>query len=352
MSYRVIQWATGAMGKTCLRAVIDHPDLELVGLYVYNAKKAGVDAGDIAHREKTGVLATRDIDDILALEADVVIFAPMLQPPYISHDATIMQLLASGKNVISINGQSYPVHWGGEHAGKFDTACKSGSSTLLGGGLNPGFIVERIAAAATGICTRLDRVKVQEIVHCQAMRSPAYVFDMLGFGADAGSIDPNNRGWAPAELLNGLYSEVVAGFVARLGQKLDRVETAHRMLPASKDIEIAAGQIRAGTVSHTQWCWHGIVGGQRLFTLQIDWIMETAHLENPNQPIWQVSVSGDPMVDIRIDLDRREGDSFKTSPEQYGVAGSVLNSIPALVNAPPGLMLMPSAPSFQSHMAP
>ena len=50
MGYRVIQWATGSMGKTCLRAVIDHPDLELVGLYVYSEKKAGVDAGDIAGR--------------------------------------------------------------------------------------------------------------------------------------------------------------------------------------------------------------------------------------------------------------------------------------------------------------
>ena len=145
MSYRVVQWATGAMGKTCLRAVIDHPDLELVGLYVYNPTKAGVDAGDIAHRGKTGVLATRDIEDILALDADVVIFAPMLQPPYTSHDETIRRLLASGKNVISINGQSYPSHWGEGHAAMFEEACAAGGSTLLGGGLNPGFVVERIA---------------------------------------------------------------------------------------------------------------------------------------------------------------------------------------------------------------
>ncbi len=48
MGYRVIQWATGSMGKTCLRAVIDHPDLELAGLYVYSPSKQGKDAGQIA----------------------------------------------------------------------------------------------------------------------------------------------------------------------------------------------------------------------------------------------------------------------------------------------------------------
>ncbi len=58
MKYRVIQWATGSMGKTCLRAVIDHPDLELVGLYVCSNRKAGRDAGEIARRNPTGVIAT------------------------------------------------------------------------------------------------------------------------------------------------------------------------------------------------------------------------------------------------------------------------------------------------------
>ena len=80
--YKVVQWATGGMGKNCLRAVIDHPAMELVGVYVYGADKAGKDAGAIARRELTGVLATRNVDEILALDADVVIHAARLAPPY------------------------------------------------------------------------------------------------------------------------------------------------------------------------------------------------------------------------------------------------------------------------------
>ena len=55
------------MGKTCLRAVIDHPDLELAGVYVYGEKKEGRDAGEIARRAPTGIIATRSIEEILEI---------------------------------------------------------------------------------------------------------------------------------------------------------------------------------------------------------------------------------------------------------------------------------------------
>ena len=72
--YRVVQWATGNIGLRSLRAVIDHPDLDLVGLYVYSEDKAGRDAGELCGTDPTGVLATRDIGDILALEPDCVLY--------------------------------------------------------------------------------------------------------------------------------------------------------------------------------------------------------------------------------------------------------------------------------------
>ena len=118
MSYRVIQWATGAMGKTCLRAVIDHPELELAGLFVYSKSKQGCDAGEIAGREPTGVIATRCVDEILDIDADVVIHAPRIQFPYSAHNEDICRLLASGKNLITINGHSFPAYHGELYAKK------------------------------------------------------------------------------------------------------------------------------------------------------------------------------------------------------------------------------------------
>jgi len=107
--------------------------------------------GTIARRAPTGVLATRNIDEILALDADVVIHAARLAPPYGSHDADILRLLAAGKNVISINGYSRPQHWGGERVAALESACRNGGTSLLGAGLNPGYAGEQIAVAGTVI---------------------------------------------------------------------------------------------------------------------------------------------------------------------------------------------------------
>src|SRR5512139_3317521 len=131
------------MGKTCLRAVIDHPDLELVGLYVYSDKKAGKDAGEIARREPTGVIATQSMEAILALDADVVIHAPRIQFPYSFHNTDMCRLLASGKNLITINGHSFPAHHGAAYTAEFEQACRKGNSSFFSTGLNPGFVVEK-----------------------------------------------------------------------------------------------------------------------------------------------------------------------------------------------------------------
>ena len=97
MSYRVIQWATGNIGQRALAASIRHPDLEVVGLRVYGADKVGVDAGTIAGSDTvTGVLATDDVDALVALDADCVLY----MPSRLDLDE-LCRLLASGKNVVS-----------------------------------------------------------------------------------------------------------------------------------------------------------------------------------------------------------------------------------------------------------
>ena len=341
MTYKVIQWATGSMGKSCLRAVIDHSDLELVGLLVYSESKTGQDAGDIARRDPTGVIATRGVDEILATEADVVIHAPRIQPPYSYHNKDICRLLASGKNVISINGHSFPQHWGSEYMQEIQAACAKGGTTLFGTGLNPGFLCEKITTVATGICTRIDNIYMGEIFDCTTVPDANYVFQVLGFGSDPDKLDINDPSWPPAELMTGMYAEVVAQLVYRLGCQLYRVESDHVVWPASEDLEVAAGLIRKGTVSVTNWRWHGVVDGKRLVTLSISWIMEDTWLEDKNYNHWEVKIRGLPGIDISMNLVDPENTGFKTKAEQYAVAGSVINSIPAVCKAEPGVMQIP-----------
>lgn len=351
MTYRVIQWATGAMGKACLRAVIDHPAMELVGLYVYGDGKAGRDAGDIARRDPTGVIATRDIDAILALDADVVIHCARLAPPYGSHDAEIVRLLASGKNVISINGYSHPQHWAGRRLEALQAACVAGGSSLMAAGLNPGFAGEQLAVIATGVCAELDRVEVVESVDCRAIRHPDYVFGVLGFGGDPGAARPNDPTWGPASSLNGMYEEVLSGMAEHLGLRLDRVETDHRVFPATEDLAVAAGSIPAGGISHLNWRWLGVVDGAPRLSMSIHWHMEPAHLDEPSPPLWRIRVRGQPGVTLSVDLEKRDGDVSATSAEQIGVAGAVINAIPRVCAAPTGVVTRPFATPFRGDLA-
>jgi hypothetical protein len=351
MKYRVIQWATGTMGKTCLRAVIDHPAMELVGLYVYGEAKAGRDAGDIAKRPPTGVIATRDVDEILALDADVVIHCARLAPPYGSHDAEILKLLASGKNVISINGYSRPQHWSGARREALEAACVAGGTTLMAAGLNPGFAGEQLAVVASGVCSELDRIEVVESVDCRAVRNPDYVFKILGFGSDSGMANANDPDWGPASSLNGMYAEVLSAMAEHLGLDLDRIDTDHRVFPASEDLTIAAGPIAKGGISHVNWRWIGFVAGAPTLVMSIHWYMETAHLEDADPPLWRIRIEGQPGVRLSVDMDKRPADSTPTSAEQLGVAGTVINAIPIICAAAPGLMTRPLSTPFRGDLA-
>lgn len=336
MKHRVIQWATGSMGKTCLRAVIDHPDLELAGLFVYSNKKAGRDAGEIAGRAPTGILAVNDIEDILSIDADVVIHTPRIQFPYSKHNQDIIRLLASGKNIISINGHSFPEYHGLEYAAGFDEACRKGNSTFFGTGLNPGFVVEKITAVASGICTKIESINVTEIFDFSGAPDYNYVFQVCGMGSDPETFDLSDSG-PVTSLITGMYAEVIALLVHRLGLVLDRVEPDHYITPAHRDIQARAGIVKEGTTAATNWRWHGIVDGRRFITLSVRWIMARDLPGFENDDHWKISIRGIPGIEITMNLVEPEGLEVKTKAEQFGVAGSVINAIPEVCAAPAGL---------------
>ncbi len=336
--FKVVQWATGAMGKACLRAVIDRSDMELAGLFAYGKDKAGKDAGEIARRDLTGVIATGDVNDILALDADVVIHAARLRRSHDAHDPDILRLLRSGKNVISINGGTYPPFWSEKRRDIYEKACCEGGASFMGAGLNPGFAAEKLLATASGLCIRVDAVSLLETVICSEVKSPEYVFDLLGFGSEPGALRLDDDSWEPAVTLNAMYEEVVAGTAARFGWPLDGVTRKHRMLPAQEDMKIAAGVIRKGQTSHVDWRWRGVVGGQERIALSIAWAMDATHFDAPHPPLWRLEIEGEPRVALDLALERSASTLGRVSAEQLAVAGAVMNAVPYVVDAPPGLL--------------
>ena len=78
MAYKVIQWATGGVGRAAIQGVIEHPQLELAGCWVHSEEKAGRDVGEIVGGGPLGVTASGDVDALLALDADCIMYSPVL----------------------------------------------------------------------------------------------------------------------------------------------------------------------------------------------------------------------------------------------------------------------------------
>ncbi|HEY1969177.1 MAG TPA: hypothetical protein VGH89_14605, partial [Pseudonocardia sp.] len=302
-----------------MRGIVDHPGTSLVGTYVYSPGKAGKDAGEIARRDLTGVIATQSVEDILALDADVVIHTSRLGR-YGSHDAEIISLLESGKNVISINGYSWPKYWADKRVDALESACRKGRSSLMLAGLNPGFVGEQLAVVVSGLTTALEHVEITECADGSEIKDPDYLFGALGFGVDPSSVDPNDPSWRPVGGLNGMYEECVAAVARGLGMTIERISTDHRLHVATHDLTLPAGVVRKGTVSHTNWRWNGFVAGQRKITMSIHWYVETAHLDQSDPPLWKVDFTGHPGVSVSVSMGKHRFDRSRASAEEYALA--------------------------------
>ncbi len=337
MTIKVIQWATGAIGKTCLRHVIDHPDLELAGLWVHSAHKEGQDAGEIARRPHTGIRATRSIDDILSTPADVVLYTPLNAVDSLDvHDDNILRLLRRGKNVITTTAHTYPLAHGRDYAHRFEEACRDGNTTLFGTGINPGFMAERLAVTLTTACTQVDRIAVTEIYDVSEVRSAGFLFDLMGIGKPVETFRVE-RGIQ--RVFAHIFTELVGYVGHALQLEYDDIVADHEFGIANRDVELPAGIAPKGGVINFRWRWHGRRAGQPFFTIEMLWIADRGLPGWDYSDGWNIRIRGAPGIDVRVDLVEPENLPDRSKAMQYAVAGPVVRAIPEVVAATPGILL-------------
>src|SRR5271163_104150 len=131
---RVIQWATGGVGKAAIECVLNHPELELVGCWVHSTDKNGLDVGEILGTAPVGVTASSSIHEVLALDADCVMYSPL-----VPKDEEVVAILRSGKNVVTPVGWVYP-ELSNPRVKAIADAAVEGGVTLHGSGIHPGGI--------------------------------------------------------------------------------------------------------------------------------------------------------------------------------------------------------------------
>ena len=329
---RVVQWATGNVGRSALRAIAARPDLELVGVFVSSPDKDGRDAGELAGTERLGVAATADRDTVLALGADVVVHTPL--PSLVHGDEPgrdvddFCRLLAAGSNVITTVGYMYPAAHGPELVDRLETAAADGAASFHGTGANPGWFGDVLPLLMSGLMLRVERVRVREISSFQRYPSPEIMFDMMGFGATPAEFErraERHRHW-----LDGLFTEAVMMVAHGLGAEVDDVTSTMEVELAERDLDTAAGTVERGTVAGQRWQWAAVCGGRSIVEQETVWRMHDEVAPRWPTGDWSVVIDGEPPM--RLSLPHGWHRDLLA-----GTAAHAVNAIPAVVAAPPGI---------------
>lgn len=139
---RVVQFSTGNVGRHSLAALIGRPDLELVGVHAASADKIGRDAAELCGlSDPTGVLATDDLDALIALKPDCVVYTALGETRPMEAIEQMSRLLAAGINVVgtSMVWLVTPRHADGWLREPLEQACATGNSSLYVNGIDPGY---------------------------------------------------------------------------------------------------------------------------------------------------------------------------------------------------------------------
>ena len=338
MPIRVVQWTTGNVGKRSAIAIAGNPGLELVGCYAWSPDKVGRDVGELCGLAALGVTATNDVDALLALRPDCVVYTPMW--PSIDE---LVRILAAGVNVVTtaafINGRRL-----GPDRRRLLEACERGGSSLFGTGINPGFI-ELLSIVVAGVCDRIDKITVSEAAHTMGYDSPA-TEKAAGFGR------PINDPALQAMTAEGtaVFGEAVAMVADALGVELDDIVCEAEYAKATEDLDLGSWQIPAGCVAGVAASWRGRIGDRTVVELNVRW-KKAPTLE----PDWQIEdghvieVQGRPTV--RTTLQFLPPPDFEAaSLADFMVLGHIMtampaiNAIPAVVAARPGIVSYPDLP--------
>lgn len=346
-SYRVIPWGTGAIGAELLAAIIDdRTDLRIVGARVYSEQKNGADVGSLIGRRPLGVAATTDVDAILGLDADCVLYTPRNT----SIDE-VCAILASGKNVVTTAFLFHPRRIDPADRDRLLEACRAGGSSVHGSGLNPGNLSGVLPLALSGMSRRIEKITLQERADWSFYDSTSITFDNMAFGEPVESISPTANDFLAFN--SGIFTDEVWLLADALHAGIDEVVANVDVVAANSDHQIFDRLLRAGTTAGQRWTWSGRRNGQTLVEIDALWTVGgeyPPHWPKP-QHGWTLIIDGDPSM--RTHFLVMSGDPEADMAEHVrasnvATAMQILNSVPAVCEAPPGFATMATLPLIRS----
>ena len=331
--FRVIQWATGNVGRQAIEGVLAHPDLELAGCWVHSEAKHGRDVGEICGLAPIGVEASRDEDAVLALDADCVVYTPVL-----ADTAQVLRILRAGKNVVTPLGWFFPANVSSAEA--VEQACKDANVSLHGTGIHPGGITERFPLMVSSLSRNITAVRAEEFSDIRTYGAEFVVKEVMLFGKD-----PQQAATSPMlDLLGRGFNQSIDMVAHALSIGLDPKKRAtHETAVATRPIATPFGDLEVGSVAGQRLTWEGLVRGEPVITARVNWLMGEKDLDPPwsfnGKERFEVEITGDPPVHLLFHGLHPESVAvgLKSNPGIVATAMNCVNAVPYVCEAGPGI---------------
>ena len=348
MTFRVIQWATGGVGRSAIEAIARHPELELAGCWVHSPAKDGVDAGELAGLPALGVRATTDTAALLAQPADCVVYAPLLPDKEV-----VAGLLRSGKNVVTPVGWIYPDL---SRVADIEAACQAGGVTLHGTGIHPGGITERFPLMLSALSSGVTHVRAEEFSDIRTYDAPDVIRHVMGFGATP-----------PEALASPMASLLGAGFKASVRMIVDamgfaatgKVRTIQEIAVATAPIKSPIGKIQPGQVAARRFRWEAEADGRPVVTAAVNWLMGEENLEpawafGPAGHRFEIEITGEPSMLVTFTglHPGSVAEGIIRNPGVVATANHCVSAIPYVCRAEPGIKTYLDLPLIAGRAAP
>jgi hypothetical protein len=343
MTYRVVQWTTGNVGTRSVIAVQANPQLELVGCYAWSPDKVGRDVGELCGLDPIGITATDDVDALLALRPDAVLYNPKWP------DVDVMcRILEAGVNVVATAG-FITGHALGDGRQRLVDACAKGGTSVFGSGMNPGFL-NLLGLVSAGICDRVDSITMLESVDSTGYDSPD-TERATGFGLPMGTPGLQER----VTKATAVFGDAVRLTGEALGVELDEVRCEAEFATTTEPVDLVSWTIEPGQVAGVAASWQGWYDGRLVIDLRVRWRKGRTLV-----PDWKVehgyvvNVEGRPNVRTKLTI-APPADFVAHSLQDYMVLGMVItslpavNAVPAVVEAQPGIVTYNDLPLIASR---
>jgi 4-hydroxy-tetrahydrodipicolinate reductase len=323
---RVVCVGLGPIGKAIAKGLLEKKGLKIVGAADVAPDLIGKDLGEVLELgRKLGVTVRDDLDKLLdEVKADIAVIATKSYLPDVYPQ--IESCVKHCVNVISTCEElSYPYYRYPELSAKIDTLAKDYGVTVLGTGINPGYLMDALPIMLTGACTKVDSIKVIRMMDSKKRRIPYQ--KKIGTG-----LSPEEfRKMIEEKKITGHVglTESIAMIAAALGWKLDEIkEFPPEPVIADREVQ-AYVTVKPGQVAGLKSVAHGIKDGKPVIVLEF---VSHALVEEEHDTI---IIEGTPRIEEKK-IGGVHGD--------IGTVAVVINMIPKVINAPPGLFTMKDLP--------